>query len=248
MSWILLIGAIGFFLWLYTSSEYLKKTPKKHPMSFEDVLYSEYGYAVALIAKLAKADGKVSELEAELISNILDDISEAFSDPLVAREHLKVIFNEEKDIQDNVSFVASEYFNKTRNEGYKQLKVLEFLISLAFIDGFLHPREKETIETIARAFFIDQETLADLLSQFDYYYEQKKNSTRQSSKDYYSVLGIASSCSDKELKDAYRKAVKTYHPDVVTGKGGSESDIQAANAKLQEINEAYEMIKKIRLS
>ena len=247
MTFFILFIAIGLFFWLYSSSEYLKSAPKvSKPLSFEDVLYSEYGYAVALIAKLAKADGKVSELEAELVSNLLDDISQAFSDPLEAREHLKLIFNEEKDIQDNISFVASEYFNKTRQEGFKQIKVLEFLISLAFIDGVLHPKEKETIETIARAFFVDEETLNELFSAFDAFYKQKESHKSKNLDDYYRTLDINPNCSDKELKSAYRKLVRKYHPDVVTGKGGSENDIQAANAKLQEINEAYEAIKQSR--
>ena len=46
------------------------------------------------------------------------------------------------------------------------------------------------------------------------------------------------------IKKKYRALVKEYHPDILMGQGKEQSIIDAATAKLQEINEAYEMIKK----
>ena len=55
-------------------------------------------------------------------------------------------------------------------------------------------------------------------------------------KDPYSVLGVAPGCSEEELKSAYRKLAKQYHPDLHPGDA-------AAAAKMNEINTAYEQIK-----
>jgi DnaJ-class molecular chaperone len=54
-------------------------------------------------------------------------------------------------------------------------------------------------------------------------------------KDYYSTLGVSKTATDKELKQAFRKLARKYHPDVNPGDKTSES-------KFKEVNEAYEVL------
>lgn len=54
-------------------------------------------------------------------------------------------------------------------------------------------------------------------------------------RDYYEVLGVSKGASDDEIKKAYRKTAKKYHPDL-------HPDDPVAEAKFKECNEAYEVL------
>lgn len=57
-----------------------------------------------------------------------------------------------------------------------------------------------------------------------------------SKRDYYEVLGVAKTASDEEIKKAFRKLARKYHPDV------NRDDPKTAEAKFKEVNEAYEVL------
>lgn len=64
-------------------------------------------------------------------------------------------------------------------------------------------------------------------------------------KDPYSILGVSSSATDEEVKEAYRTLARKYHPDNY----GDDNPLKdLANEKMQEINSAYDEIQRIRSS
>ena len=57
----------------------------------------------------------------------------------------------------------------------------------------------------------------------------------ESKRDYYEVLGVSKTASEDDIKKAYRKLAKEFHPDLHPGD-------KAAEAKFKELNEAYEVL------
>ncbi len=54
-------------------------------------------------------------------------------------------------------------------------------------------------------------------------------------KDYYAILGVPRNATEKEIKAAYRKLARQYHPDVNPGD-------KQAEERFKEINEAYQVL------
>lgn len=54
-------------------------------------------------------------------------------------------------------------------------------------------------------------------------------------RDYYEVIGVSKTASEDEIKKAYRKLAKQYHPDL-------NPNDKEAEAKFKEVNEAYEVL------
>src|SRR5687767_3734000 len=54
-------------------------------------------------------------------------------------------------------------------------------------------------------------------------------------KDYYEILGVPRNASDADIKKAFRKLAREYHPDVAKDKAKAEE-------RFKEINEAYEVL------
>lgn len=114
-----------------------------------------------------------------------------------------------------------------------KLQLLHYLFGIALADGLVDDMEIGVINTISG--YIG-------LSSYDF--ESIKAMFVKKEDDSYAILGITSSATDEEVKKAYREMAKKNHPDKVAYLG--EDVRKAAEKKFQEINDAYDKIKKQR--
>jgi DnaJ like chaperone protein len=241
-----LLAAVFYYVFKsYAKYEkYSKEAFKDFSISYESLKKSELGLFVALSAKVAKADGRVDALEAELISNMLDDISSVFPEPQKTKDILKEIFNEEKNRTDNIEHLAHALSHATKRSKAMQQQFMQFLIQLAFADGEVSKSEEDILASIAEAMQFDPNAYHRIFDQFEKMMQNAK--PQYSLEDAYKLLGVSADDDMATIKKAYRKLVRQYHPDIIKSQGKSEAYIKEATQKTQEINQAYEMIKKAR--
>ena len=246
---LIILAILGYGLYyIFTSygkyEAYSKESFKNFSVSYNSLKNSELGLFVALVAKVAKADGKVDALEAQLVGIMFDDISAVFPEPQKTKDILKQIFNEEKDRSDNIEKTAHNLAHAIKRNKEQQQQFMGFLIQLAFVDGEVSSSEEEILQIIAEALEFDPNTYHAIFDQFE---KMMKNvQPKATLEDAYKVLGVNAGDDMKVIKKAYRKLVREYHPDIIASQGKSEQYMQEATKKTQEINQAYEMIKDAR--
>ena len=206
----------------------------------------EAKFLVSLLAKVAKSDGRVSELEARLITQVLDDLSQKVSGVSGVREYLKEVYNSQKENVDNAYETARNY-KRAFNLNYDTCVArLTFFLNLAYIDGEFNKSEQDVIRNIAYGFGIDKETLDEIIFKFDSFYGSRFGADHDEisqENDAFEVLGLSKNASLDEIKARYKELVRQYHPDILMGRGESKEVIERSTKKLQEINEAYGRLK-----
>ena len=180
-----------------------------------------------LSALVIKADGKVNE--AELV---------------YVRSHFKRMYGEERA---NNAFKLFKGFIKSNQISTRQvclqikqnithasrLQLIHFLFGIAKADGIVTEAEVDVIKTIAGYLGVSQ-----------YDFESIKAMFYDSTDSSYRILGIDKTATDLEVKKAYRKMAKKYHPDKLQHLG--EQLKKGAEDKFKEVQKAYDTIQKER--
>lgn len=244
---LLIIGAILYFIARNYKTEKFENIKLDIKENFTgDLMNHEAGLLVALMAKVAKADGSVCELEAEMLKHTFSDISRHFENKDEISEKLKEIYKKEKESFDNTLSICEKLYKITKYDYEKRLRTIEYLLNLAFIDKEFSKTEFMITEDISNALKIKRADFENLINRFETFYKEQKASQALSIEKAYEVLNSSIDDDASTLKKNYRKLVKQHHPDIVSGQGASQDIIDEATKKLQEINEAYELIKKER--
>ncbi|WP_046745742.1 tellurite resistance TerB family protein [Kordia zhangzhouensis] len=114
-----------------------------------------------------------------------------------------------------------------------RLQLLHYLFGVTKADGVVDEVEVELIEKIAGYLYINDRDFQSIKAMF---YNPVDSA--------YKILEIDKSATNNEIKKAYRKMAKKYHPDKVQHLG--EEHVKGAEAKFQKVQKAYEELQKER--
>ncbi len=181
---------------------------------------------IALSAKMAKADGVVTDSEVVAFR-------ELFEIPPDDARHVARLYNLAK--QDVAGFEAyAGQIKKLFSEDDDILEdVMDGLFHIAKADGVVHELEIEFIERVAEIFGIGVRDFKRI----------RLRHLAPPSGDPYVVLGASSEWADDKLKRHYRELLKEYHPDRMVSRGVPPEFLKIANDRMATINEAWQFIK-----
>ena len=178
---------------------------------------------LSLCSIVIKADGQVSQRE-------LDYVRQYFLSTY-GKEKANAIFRTFNEVIKNREISAQRictYLNqRTRYE--VRLQLLHFLFGIAQADGAVSNPEIEKIEEIARYLRVGRQDFESIIKSAD---------------NAYKILEIEKGVPDDEVKKAYRKMAKKYHPDKVITE--NKAIKKGAEEKFKEVQRAYEQIQKER--
>ncbi|MDE5603134.1 MAG: TerB family tellurite resistance protein [Helicobacter sp.] len=217
------------------------------PSKEEKIRDSEYGLMVGIMAKLAQSDGRVCELESEMIENTLSDIASqlALQSAMNQKEEiLQILRSIFADTSQNTEELTRQYANLTKGQYKTRLKLVEYLFALAYADGSLVEEEREIILDVAAFLEIENSDFNFLYDRFAEFYG--KLADPYNLEESCKILGVQKDDDLEVIKKAYKKLVREYHPDILHHKGLDKSMIDTSVAKLQDINAAYENIKEYK--
>ena len=191
---------------------------------------NEAAFSIALIAlsaKMAKADGVVTDDEIAAFRDF-------FKFPEEEADKVRMVFDLAQ--QDVAGF--DEYLLrvvKIFEDSPEVLEdVLDCLFYVAVADGVAHPREFELLERAALAFSISEAA----------YHRLKAAHFGLGDDDPHLILGVAPEASAEEVKAAHRRLVRDHHPDALTARGVPIDLVRIAERRMAAINAAYEQLLK----
>jgi len=183
---------------------------------------------IALSAKMAKADGVVTQDEIRAFQDI-------FAVPPQERRNVARLYDLAK--QDTAGFdVYAERIAGLCGSGEQDCAILEDILDglfhIAKADGVLHELEAGFLHHIAEIFRISEQHYQSILARH----------VNLGEADPYVVLGIGRDRPFPEIRARYRKLVADNHPDRLIGRGMPEEFIAIATRRIAAINAAFESI------
>ena len=199
----------------------------------------------ALLGHIAKADGRVTEDEIAVATQLMNELGLKND----GRKEAQNAFREGKI--DNFPLESCLKDLKEACHGRRDLLqiFLEILVQAALSDGRLASAEHKVLQKAAKHLGFSSRDLDYFISSYQAQQRFRQSgraaqaSSQQSIEDAYKILGVQSSDDEKTVKRAYKKRMAEHHPDKLAAKGLPAEAMEIAKQKTQSIQAAYSVIR-----
>ena len=186
---------------------------------------------VALSAKMAVADGIVTNSEVTAFKSLVDI-------PRGSEAQIERLFElAQQDVTGYQSYAKK--ISRLFGDSPETLEqVVQSLFYIASADGMIHEQELEYLKSISDIFGFDDAKFEQIASAYMI--------SDGGDGDPYLVLGLSPDVSDDELRKTYRRLVREHHPDSLIAKGVPEEMLALATGRMAAINAAYSVLSQSR--
>ncbi len=204
-----------------------------------------------VMGHLTKSKGRVTEADIQIASLFMDRMQLHGNARTAAQRAFREGKQSDYPLRNKLRELRSACFGR-----FDLIRMfLEIQIQAAFADGSLHPNERQVLYVIAEELGISRVQFDQFLrmmqggqqfggggsSHGGAYQQAQRGPTLE---DACSVLGVKSSDDSTTIKRAYRKLMSEHHPDKLVAKGLPPEMMEMAKQKAQEIQAAYDLIRK----
>ena len=222
-----IFGALVGYWFTGGKKDQKSRSSSGNPYDFyrQRVVQSDFSTSLLLLsASVMKADGKILKSE-------LDYVKTFFTRQFGEATTAKLMLSLREILKSNISISQACGDMKTAMTYEVRMQLLHYLFGIAQADGSVSASEVNIIQNISNYLGLNTSDFTSIKAMF---YKDVDNS--------FKILGVEASADVDDIKKAYRKLAVKYHPDKVSHLG--EEYQKGAKEKFQNIQEAYENIKK----
>ncbi len=221
----------------------------------------------AVMGHIAKSNGRVSEIHIKAANLFMDEMGLKGEE----RREAQHAFQSGKESDFSLKETVHDFKERFAKRNDLIQLFLEIQIQMAFSDGVLAEQEKQLLAEVSKQLGISKTHFAFVLkryqAEFNFRKQQQRFNQQQQSQGQSSsyregsghhappnnnmnraqalaLLGLNSDATQRDIKVAYRKLMSQHHPDKLVSQGLPKHMMELAVKKSQDIQAAYEYLKK----